>query len=58
MNVYIPQGKFVSFKNGTEQILNNITSKENYDNDELLNETFQMTNDGLQCVSCIEVETE
>jgi phage shock protein PspC (stress-responsive transcriptional regulator) len=58
MNIYIPQGKFVSFKNGTEQILNNITSKENYDNDELLNETFQMTNDGLQCVSCIEVETE
>lgn len=58
MNVYIPQGKFVSFKNGTEQILNNITSKKNYDNDELMNETFQMTNEGLQCVSCIEKETE
>ena len=58
MNIYIPRGKFVSFKNGTEQILNNITSKENYDNDELLNETFQMTNDGLQCVSCIEVGSE
>lgn len=58
MNVYIPKGKFISFKNGTEQILNNITSKKNYDNDELLNETFQMTNDGLQCVSCIEKETE
>lgn len=58
INVYIPEGKFVSFKNGTEQILNNITSKKNYDNGELLNETFQMTNDGLQCVSCIEKETE
>jgi len=58
VNVFIPQGKFVSFKNGTEQILNNIISKENYDNDELLNQTFQMTAEGLQCVTCNEVQTE
>jgi phage shock protein PspC (stress-responsive transcriptional regulator) len=58
VNVFIPQGKFVSFKNGTEQILNNIISKENYDNDELLNETFQMTTEGLKCITCKEAETE
>jgi phage shock protein PspC (stress-responsive transcriptional regulator) len=58
MNVFIPQGKFVSFKNGTEQILNNLITKENYDNSELLNETFQMTTEGLQCVTCNEAQTE
>lgn len=58
MNIFIPQGKYVSFKNGTEQILNNIASKENYDNDEILNETFQMTTEGLQCITCNEAVTE
>jgi hypothetical protein len=58
MNVFIPQGKFVSFKDGTEQILNNVITKENYDNEELLNETFLMTADGLQCVTCKEATTE
>ena len=56
VNVFIPQGKFVSFKNGTEQILNNVNTKENYDNTELLNQTYQMTAEGLQCVTCDKVE--
>ena len=50
--------KFVSFKNGTEQILNNLITKENYENAEMLNETFMMTADGLQCVTCNEAEKE
>jgi phage shock protein PspC (stress-responsive transcriptional regulator) len=58
MNVFIPQGKFVSFKNGTEQILNNLITNENYENAELLNETFQMTAEGLLCVTCNEAQTE
>ena len=58
VNVFIPQGKFVSFKNGTEQILNKLITKENYENSELLNQTFQMTAEGLQCVTCNEVQTE
>jgi len=58
VNVFIPQGKFVSFKNGTEQILNNLITIENYENSELLNQTFQMTAEGLQCVTCSEVQTE
>jgi hypothetical protein len=58
VNVFIPQGKFVSLKNGTEQILNNLITKENYENEELLNETFLMTAEGLQCVTCNEAESE
>jgi phage shock protein PspC (stress-responsive transcriptional regulator) len=58
MNVFVPQGKFVSFKNGTEQILNNVITKEYYENAELLNETFQMTAEGLLCVTCSEAQAE
>ncbi len=48
----IPEGKFIRFRKGTEDILHDISNIQNLSDYEMVEETWQMTKQGLHCMSC------
>lgn len=52
VTLHIPEGKFIRFRKGTEDMLFNIQNVQNMNDYEMVEETWQMTKQGLHCVSC------
>lgn len=54
--VLIPEGKYIRFSPGMEDMLNDIPNLQNMDDDEMPGKTWMMSSDGLTCTSCLSAE--
>ena len=50
--ILIPEGKYLRFSPGLENILNDIPNVQNMDDEEMINETWIMGEEGLSCITC------
>ncbi len=56
-SLFIPEGKYVRFHPGTNEIFTEVPNIQNLDDEEIEMELWKMSKDGLDCQSCI-TETE
>lgn len=50
--VLVPEGKYIRFSPGIEDVLNDVPNVQNMDDDEMIGETWIMGQEGLSCITC------